>query len=187
MINFDSYIPSPKAEFCNKLKDICLKLAINPEWLLAVMWIESRINPKAVNQQSGATGLIQFMPSTASTLGTTTAELKKMDAVQQLEYVYKYLKPYADKMKSFVDVYFAVFFPAAIDKSLDYVLQTSKLSAALIAKQNPGYDINKDSKITVGEVELKLYALLGIESVQKKKNNLLLIAGAALITYLIIK
>lgn len=167
MINFDDYIPAPKAEFCAKLKEICSKLAINPEWLLAVMYIESRINPKAVNKYTGATGLIQFMPATANSLGTTTAALQSMTAVQQLDYVYLYLKPYTGKMQSFVDVYFAVFFPAAIGKPADYVLQTSKLSADLIASQNSGYDLNNDNQITVAEVESKLNSILGI---QQKKN-----------------
>ena len=50
------------------------------------MVFESRLNPQAVNPISGATGLIQFMPSTARG-GTTTAVLKRMSNVQQLDYV----------------------------------------------------------------------------------------------------
>ena len=182
MINFDNYIPAPKAEFCSKLKEICSKLAINPEWLLAVMYIESRINPYAVNKYSGATGLIQFMPATAMSLGTTTAELLNMTAVDQLDYVYLYLKPYTGKMHSLMDVYFAIFFPAAIGKPSNYVLQTSKLSASLIASQNPAYDINSDGEITVAEIESKIYKILGLVP-QKKNFNLVLFAGAAIIFY----
>lgn len=139
-------------------------LGVQPEWLENVMWIESRLNPQAVNKVSGATGLIQFMPATAKALGTTTDELLKMDFDQQMEYVYLYLRPYRGKMKSQVDVYLAVFFPAAIGQPDDYVLQTSKLSAALIAKQNPAYDLNKDGKITKAEVATAIQRLL-----QKKK------------------
>lgn len=182
MINFDNYIPAPKAEFCSKLKEICSKLAINPEWLLAVMYIESRINPKAVNKYSGATGLIQFMPATAKSLGTTTAELLNMTAADQLDYVYLYLKPYTGKMHSLMDVYFAIFFPAAIGKPSDFVLQTSKLSAGLIASQNPAYDINSDGEITVAEVESKIYKILGIIP-QKKNFSLVIFAGAAILLY----
>lgn len=182
MVNFYDFIPQPKAEFCAKLKEICSKLAINPEWLLAVMYIESRIKPKAVNKYTGATGLIQFMPTTANSLGTTTAELLNMTAVDQLDYVYLYLKPYAGKMHSLMDVYFAVFFPAAIGKAGDYVLQTSKLSAGLIASQNPAYDINSDGEITVAEVESKIYKILGLAP-QKKNFSLVLFAGAAILLY----
>ncbi|MBR2370235.1 MAG: transglycosylase SLT domain-containing protein [Paludibacteraceae bacterium] len=182
MINFDNYIPAPKAEFCSKLQNICDKLHISPEWLLAVMYVESRINPYAVNKYSGATGLIQFIPATAKSLGTTTTELLNMTAVDQLDYVYLYLKPYTGKMHSLMDVYFAIFFPAAIGKPSDYVLQTSKLSASLIASQNPAYDINSDGDITVAEVESKIYKILGL--VPPKKNfNLVLFAGAAILLY----
>lgn len=182
MINFDNYIPAPKAEFCNKLQTICDKLHISPEWLLAVMYVESRINPYAVNKYSGATGLIQFMPATAKALGTTTAELLNMTAVDQLDYVYLYLKPYTGKMHSLIDVYFAIFFPAAIGKPSNYVLQTSKLSASLIASQNPAYDINSDGEITVAEVESKIYKILGLAP-QKKNFSLVLFAGAAILLY----
>ena len=174
MINFDNYIPAPKAEFCSKLQNICDKLHISPEWLLAVMYVESRINPYAVNKYSGATGLIQFMPATAKALGTTTAELLNMTAVDQLDYVYLYLKPYTGKMHSLMDVYFAIFFPAAIGKPADYVLQTSKLSASLIASQNAGYDINSDGEITVAEVENKLYKILDISHISSNLSSIIL-------------
>lgn len=182
MINFDNYIPNNKAEFCTKLQSICDKLHISAEWLLAVMYVESRINPYAVNKYTGATGLIQFMPATAKSLGTTTADLLSMTAVDQLDYVYLYLKPYANKMHSLMDVYFAIFFPAAIGKPSDYVLQTSKLSASLIASQNPAYDINSDGEITVAEVESKIYKILGLIP-QKKNFSLVLLTGAVILLY----
>ena len=182
MINFENYIPNPKAEFCTKLQSICDKLHISAEWLLAVMYVESRINPYAVYKYSRAPGLIQFMPATAKSLGTTTTELLNMTAVDQLDYVYLYLKPYTGKMHTLMDVYFAIFFPAAIGKPSDYVLQTSKLSASLIASQNPAYDINSDEEITVAEVESKIYKILGLVP-QKKNFSLVLFAGAAILLY----
>ena len=81
-----------------------------------------------------------------------------------------------------MDVYFAIFFPAAIGKPSDYVLQTSKLSAGLIASQNPAYDINSDGEITVAEVESKIYKILGLVP-QKKNFSLVLFAGAAILLY----
>src|SRR3990167_3056635 len=42
---------------------------------------------------SGAIGLIQFMPSTAHLLGTTTEQLAQMTAVEQLAYVRRYFEP----------------------------------------------------------------------------------------------
>ncbi|NCY03782.1 MAG: hypothetical protein EBX36_12970, partial [Planctomycetia bacterium] len=59
--------------------------------LARVMWAESRMKPTAVNPTSGATGLIQFMPTTAGKLGTTTEALRGMTFLQQMRYVGDYL------------------------------------------------------------------------------------------------
>jgi len=69
---------------------------INPDHLLNVMAVETAgsFNPAAKNPNSTASGLIQFMAATARDLGTTTAELRKMSATQQLDYVFKYFDQY---------------------------------------------------------------------------------------------
>lgn len=168
---FESYVTSNKATFLSKVRAISDKLLIDPNWLMAVMWKESRLNEKAVNSNGGATGLIQFMPATAKGLGTTTAALKAMTNVEQLDWVYKYYKPYITKLNSYPDLYLATFFPAALGKSDDYILQTSKLSAATIAEANPGIDLNKDKKITVGEFKEYCYKQFDAETqaILKKK------------------
>ncbi len=150
---FDSYIKENKSNFKIKVENISSVLGIDPNWLMSVMLLESGLNPQAVNRITGATGLIQFMPNTAKGLGTTTAELYEMDNLEQLEFVYKYLNSYKGQMHSLSDVYLAVFFPAAVNKSNDDILQTSSLSAAKIAAQNPGFDVHKDGKVTKGEIE----------------------------------
>jgi hypothetical protein len=148
--------PSIRVAFVEKVKIIAQKLGIDPDWLMGVMWQESRLRPTAKNSISGATGLIQFMPNTALSLGTTTQALAAMDAVTQLDYVYKYYAPYAGQVHSFADTYFVTFFPAAIGKPDDWVLQTGSLSAEKIATQNNIYDVNRDGKLTVAEVKSKL-------------------------------
>ena len=167
-----NYITENKEQFLAHLVNYCGLLFIDPDWLLAVMYKESRIDHRAVNTHSGATGLIQFMPATAAALGTTTAALKAMSNVQQLEYVYKYLKPYKGKMNSYTDTYLAVFFPAALGKGSAYVLATANLPAGTVASWNPGVDLNNDNKITVAEFEK--YALAGfsidIQNILKKKS-----------------
>jgi hypothetical protein len=152
-----------------KIQQICTLLGINPAWLMMVMWSESRLNAQSVNKQPGdsdnpqiraatrATGLIQFMPDTALNQGTTTKALYAMTAIDQLGYVYKYFKPWTGKIKSYFDLYLVTFFPDAIGKPDDYILQTKKLSAATIAKQNPFFDVNKDGKLTVGEIKRRMY------------------------------
>ncbi len=149
---YEEKVKSNKDAFIAKVVNISQRLGIEPEWLMQVFVNESGVNHQAVNATSGATGLIQFMPDTAAALGTSTAALKAMTNVQQLDYVYKYLSPYAGKVASYVDLYFCVFFPLAIGKPDNWVFQTSKLAASKIALQNPVFDLNKDGKLTVAEV-----------------------------------
>lgn len=158
-----------KATFEKVVNSISGSLGINPNWLMMVMWFESRLNAQAVNLQPGdpadpalraayrATGLIQFMPDTARRLGTTTQALYQMNNIQQLGYVYRYFKPWSGRIKNYFDLYLITFFPNAVGKPNDYVLQTPKINAHTIARQNPYFDINKDNKLTVGEIKRRMY------------------------------
>ncbi|MGD9930130.1 MAG: transglycosylase SLT domain-containing protein [Mangrovibacterium sp.] len=167
-------VTANREQFLEKVKYLSDKLGIDPNWLMYVMNFESGLNHRAQNSTSGATGLIQFMPATAAHLGTTTADLLQMSNVEQLDYVYQYLRPYRGDMESLVDVYLAVFFPAAIGKPGEYVFRTSSLSAAIIAKQNPIFDLNKDQVLTKSEVEVKILANVPYEylDIMEKKKLL---------------
>ena len=147
---FEEYVKENRREFTDKVYKISTELGIEANWLMFVMWFESRLNPQAVNPISNAVGLIQFMPSTARSMGTTTSVLKAMDNVQQLDYVLAYLRPYKGKMKRWVDVYLAVFYPAAMGKP-HFVITPD-----IVAKQNKIFDINKDLDISVKEIETVL-------------------------------
>lgn len=155
-LHYENKVPlSYRNEFVKKTKSISNKLGIDPNWLMAIMFWESAgtFSPSVENKTSGATGLIQFMPSTAIGLGTTTSQLKKMSAVEQLDYVYKYYLPYKGKIKNYVDTYFVTFFPLAIGKPDNYVLKTKNISASLLASQNPAFDVNKNGNVQVWEVK----------------------------------
>ena len=73
-------------EFRSKLAVGCAELGIDPSHLMACMAFETgrTFSPSVRNEVSGATGLIQFMPSTAKGMGLTTAELAGMTAEDQL-------------------------------------------------------------------------------------------------------
>ena len=142
---------SDRDAFRTKIIDISNKLEIQPSWLTAVMNSESGMNPKAYNNNGGATGLIQWMPSTAKYFGTTTDALRKMKASEQLDWVYKYFKNYSGRLKSPYDIYLVTFFPAAVGKPDDWVFEAKNLSRSKIAQGNPAIDLNKDKMITVGE------------------------------------
>jgi hypothetical protein len=117
------------------------------------MWKESKINPKAINKNGCASGLIQFMPRTAKGLGTSIDKIREMSAVEQLDYVYKYFKPYVGKIKSAQDLYLATFFPAAMGKDEEFILQSKDLSPETVADANPAIDLNKDHEITKAEFD----------------------------------
>lgn len=175
MLIYENLVPaSYRASFITKLKEVALKLNINPNWLMAIIyWESARTFSPSITNSIGATGLIQFMPSTAIGLGTTTAALRQMTAVQQLDYVYKYYAPYKSKIKNYIDCYLVTFFPAAVGKPSNFIIQTSKLPASLIATQNPAFDINKDKKITVEEITQVMLKKLPTEWIKefvKKKD-----------------
>ena len=149
----ENQVSSP---FAAKVRQIASRLGVPPDYLMAVMWSESRLDPAATNPEGGATGLIQFMPATAAGLGTSCEALREMSALDQLDYVERFFRPYAPRCRTFGDFYMACFFPAAIGKEDDYVLQTRKLSAERIARQNPAFDTDRDGRITAGEFRRRL-------------------------------
>lgn len=146
--------------FMEKLKKVSANLGVTEKDLIGIMKHESGLNPRAVNPYSKATGLIQFMPKTARSLGTTIDEIYKMSATEQLDLVEKYYKANGVKAgDDIADLYMLTFMPAARDKSDNFVLGNKKggtvfgLSAAAVYKQNKGFDANGDGIFTVGDVK----------------------------------
>ena len=76
-----------------------------------------------------------------------------MTAIEQLDYVYMYLKPYAGKMTTISDIYMAVLWSKAVGKDENYVLWKS---GSKQYKQNIGLDINNDGQITKAEATHKV-------------------------------
>lgn len=74
------------------LWDICQRNGWACDGLAAAIQHESGWNPAARNPTPGstATGLIQFIESTARGLGTSTAALARMSTAEQLPYVERY-------------------------------------------------------------------------------------------------
>lgn len=137
---------------------ICDTLRLDPDDLMSCMaWESGRtFSASIVNKAgSGATGLIQFMPTTAKALGTTNASLARMTAEDQLNFVYKYFRPFAGRLKSLSDLYMAILWPAAVGKPDDYALFTGGIAY----RQNAGLDANKDGRVTKAECSAKLYAM----------------------------
>lgn len=141
--------PNVTPEFIAGVGAMAERLGTQPEYLLAVMSFETggSFDPAQRNNAGGsATGLIQFLPSTASGLGTSTAELASMSAVEQLQYVEAYFEPYAGQLNSIENVYTAVL--SGRPRDADDVLFRQG-SAAYAA--NAPLDTNRDGAITGAE------------------------------------
>ena len=152
-------------EFQFAVRDTAQRLGVSEADLMAVMSFETggTFNPGIANAAgSGATGLIQFMPSTAAGLGTSTQELAGMSRARQMHYVEKYLSSKGVKGKGLSDLYMAVLFPAAVGKSDDFVLFGNGATipgygaGSRAYSQNRGLDKNGDGSVTKAEASAKV-------------------------------
>lgn len=170
---FEEFVKSNREAFIAKVKAVSSTLGIDPNWLMLVMYKESRLNPAAVNPVNGASGLIQFVGSTANAMGYTLAQIRAMSNLDQLDLVQKYYWPYRSKLKSAIDLYMATFFPVGIGKPDDWTIQAASIPASLIAAQNSGIDFDKNGAITIAEVKRWFFAGLPqsvLDALQKKNG-----------------
>jgi hypothetical protein len=146
-------------KFKSKVIAISSELGCDPSHLMAAMAFETgeRFSPSIQNPNSKATGLIQFMPKTATSLGTSIAELKAMSAEDQLAYVRKYFAPFKGKVGSLSSVYMAILWPKAVGRPDSYVLFADPSKPY---KLNKGLDVNKDGQVTKGEAAAKVQTKL---------------------------
>ncbi len=150
------------SDFKTKVIEIARDLGTNPDFLMAAMYFESggTFSPSILNKAgSGAVGLIQFMPKTAINLGTTVDQLKAMSAVDQLEFVKKYLLPYKGRLNGVEDVYMSILWPVAVGKPVNVVLFDST-KTPITYKQNKGLDVNNDGTVTKTEAAAQVIKLL---------------------------
>ena len=130
------------------------------------MKFESNFNPEARNPNSSASGLIQFMESTAEGLDTTIEAIRSMSAMEQLEMVDAYFRPYFGRIHSLSDCYMAILNPASIGLAEDAIIFPAGSRAALA---NRGLDINHDNAVSKAEaasfVEAALFNGMRAENV----------------------
>ena len=150
-------------------------LGLKPEFLMPCMKFESDINIRARNPMSSASGLIQFMAATARNLGTTIEAIRRMDAMTQLSYVYRYFKDFDDrgfKLEEWdlADTYMAILWPAGIGKPMSHPIFVQGKGAAYAV--NKGLDANKDGFVTKGEAAARIISLA--EQGYRAENRLVL-------------
>lgn len=144
---FDKVLNCSLIALSDSMNALSYRLQVPAIWIYRTCIAESGLNPRVQNTL-GATGLIQFMPLTAKSLGTTTQELRKMSAIDQLLFVEKFYKPAMNQIYSYAEFRLYAFFPAALRWENDRVLQTPGLSAKEVALRNPLHDLNRDMQIT---------------------------------------
>ena len=149
-------------EFQQGVEQLAQKYNVSVQDLYAVMSFETggTFDPAQKNfEGSGATGLIQFMPSTAKGLGTSTEELSKMTRTEQLKYVDKYFSNKGIEGGNLDDLYMAILFPVAVGKPDNFVLfgkGAIEGYRGIAYEQNSGLDLNRDGSITKAEAAAKV-------------------------------
>jgi hypothetical protein len=158
--------------FENKVREIAARLDVPAEWLMSVMYSESRFDASAENfRGSGAVGLIQFMPVTAKDLGTSTQAIGQLSHEEQLEWVYRYMQQKREQYgeyESLTDFYLAILYPKARRQEMCYVMYANPSKAY---KQNIGLDLDKNGQVTVGEIDKRMKNIYPTAYIKKKPNE----------------
>jgi LysM repeat protein len=153
--------------FLEKLQKVASALGVKTGVLSGIINHESHYKHHIPNPKSGAVGLIQFTHKTAKDLGTTTQQLSKMSATQQLDYVYQFYKSVGAKpgmdigdlyMLTFIPTYAGVKNPNIIlGKKGGGKLPGTDLSMHNVWKQNPVFSNGLEKPyFTVGDVKTRL-------------------------------
>ena len=160
LIYEDKVPASYRSGFVKKVSEISGNRGMDPNWLMAIMYFESgrTFSPNKGNN-IGCYGLIQFCPDKSQNYKTINgkrypmSDIAKMDYDTQLDLVYEYYKSYTGKLKSYTDTYFVTFFPLAVGKPDDWIIQGGGLTAGQIYNANPAFQNVKDGKLRVWEVK----------------------------------
>jgi hypothetical protein len=188
-------------EDIKSIESVAKYFDIRPEWLANLINFESggTFNP-AITNSIGATGLIQFMPTTAEGLGTSTTELRKMNFQQQMKYVKKYIynfyktkgwidkngNPIKNKIKQ-IDLFMIIFYPKSVGNE-EYPFPSN------VVRANAGISTPKDYfNKAVSAAPFKKLLELSRETTKTLKKNIVpiiiistvgvgLIVGAILLT-----
>lgn len=165
--------------FEQKVRLVSEALDIPPEWLMAVMHSESKFNPGALNHRgSGATGLIQFMVPTVRELNDRMGteyymkDIQLMPAHEQLNLVYEYLQQARERYGDFdslTDLYLAILYPKALSYDACYIMYAKP---SKMYRMNSGLDENRDGRVTVSDIDMRMKRLYGAAYVAEKPGSI---------------
>ncbi|WP_269221836.1 hypothetical protein [Flavobacterium sp. IMCC34518] len=104
-------------DFRKKVVEISNRLGKDPNLLMAAMALETgRTFSPTAGKGSSYVGLIQFGDDAAESIGTSRGALLKMTALQQLDYVEKYLGKKKSKLVTLTDFYLSILMPVDVGK-----------------------------------------------------------------------
>ncbi len=139
------------SDFDIELESQAMENDLDPAKVARIIGPESGGRADARNKDSGATGLIQFLPSVAESLGTSTDALAKMSSAEQLPFVMRYLSERGVTSDSPPEDYaMAVAAPNFIGKPPDTVVYAKGSKAW---EQNPAWRPKDGGDITVGSIQ----------------------------------
>ncbi len=158
-------------KFERKVRKIARKLRIPPEWLMAVMYSESKFDASALNKNgNGAVGLIQWQVGNTRNLGITTEQLRNLNHLDQLDYVYQYFNQQQKQFgeyKSITDLYLSILYPPAVGKEFCYNLYGPSDKGY---EQNKILDENKDGVISVKDIDDRMKRMFKTAYLTSKKD-----------------
>jgi hypothetical protein len=145
-------------EFLREVEGVAQRVGAQPEHLMAAMSFETggTFASDVKNPRSSATGLIQFMDSTAKGLGTSTSALAAMTPTEQLQYVEKYFEPYRGRLNDLESVYTTILAGSPHDAN-DVLFSQGEKSFG----PNRELDVNGDGRITAAEATAHVRQRMG--------------------------
>jgi hypothetical protein len=154
------------SNFYIKLNEMCDRLGINPKDMLAVMYLESALDPSIIGhdkngKEYSARGLTQLLPSSLKNVGWTgtSNEFGKLSGEEQLPYIERYFQniKHTGKFNSATQLYIGNFWPVALS---DPAVMRGDPNAVIVDsakypreyKDNEGLDLDNDGKITYSDI-----------------------------------
>ncbi|QQS30374.1 MAG: transglycosylase SLT domain-containing protein [Sphingobacteriales bacterium] len=146
-------------KFERSVKKIAKNLNVPPEWLMALMYSESKFDAAAINKKSGAIGLIQWKPSEINRMDITVEQLLNLsheDQLKLIEKYYKWVKNHSKPIDNLTSFYLGAFYPDALGEEYCYAIYRQGETGY---KHYAPLDANKDGQITVKEIDERLKRL----------------------------
>lgn len=147
-----SYTLPDRVSFIESVENYSAKLGIDPSWWMFMFDLESGLNPNIENS-IGCVGLNQMCPDYSGgsykTVGGKRIDLatfKAMNGTKQMDIIYEFFKPKAGQFKNFKDLYLYNFLPGYFGRDESTVLPSWAIP------DNPAFDVNKDGKFTIKEL-----------------------------------